>query len=257
MSANKHGQDYARSLSLLWGTQTTPGRSGLTIQKIVTAGMELADASGIEQLSMRKVAERLEAGAMTLYTYVPGKSELLDLMLDKSQAGLYDCDDIRVACGGDWREAMRLIARTNWELYRKHPWIAELSGRRPVVGPHVVLKYELELAALDGIGLADIEMDSTLSLLLMHVESCARLQFGMQRTETASGVDDNEWWLEYGPALDNITDWSRFPVSSRVGNAAGELHQSAYNPEHAYEFGLERIIAGTEMLIGAGSSKTE
>lgn len=257
MSANKHGQNYTRSLSLLWGSQTTPGRSGLTVQKIVQAGMELADASGIEQLSMRKVAEMLEAGAMTLYTYVPSKSELLDLMLDKSQAGLYDADDIRGACGGDWREAMRLIARTNWELYRKHPWIVELSGRRPVVGPHVVLKYELELAALDGIGLSDIEMDSTLSLLLMHVESCARLGFSMQRTETASGVDDNEWWLEYGPALDNITDWSRFPVSSRVGNAAGEMHQSAYSPEHAYEFGLERIIAGTGMLIDAAASKPE
>ncbi|GIO44676.1 TetR/AcrR family transcriptional regulator [Paenibacillus apis] len=254
MTINQSGNDYTRSLSLLWGSQTVPGRSGLTVQKIVLAGMEIADENGIEQLSMRKVAERLGVGAMSLYTYVPSKSELLDLMLDKSQAGLYEgYTDIRGACGGDWREAMRSIAKTNWELYRKHPWIVDLSGRRPVMGPHIVLKYELELCALDGIGLSDIEMDSTLSLLLMHVESCARLQFSMKRTEASSGQDDNEWWLALSPVLDNITDWSRFPVSSRVGNAAGEMHQSAYSPEHAYLFGLERIIAGTAALIQKSS----
>lgn len=248
MPTNGSGNDYVRSLGLLWGSQNVPGRSGLTVQRIVAAGMEMADESGIEQLSMRKAAERLGVGAMSLYTYVPSKSELLDLMLDKAQADLYG-GDIRAACGGDWREAMRSIAKTNWELYRKHPWIVELSGRRPVLGPHVVLKYELELCALDGIGLSDIEMDSTLSLLLMHVESCARLQSGMKRTEASSQVDDNEWWLAFAPALGGITDWSRFPVSSRVGQASGELHQSAYNPEHAYLFGLERIIAGTAELI--------
>ncbi|MDQ6419350.1 TetR/AcrR family transcriptional regulator [Paenibacillus sp. LHD-117] len=250
MSPSKSGNDYARSLSLLWGSQTVPGRSGLTVQKIVAAGMDMADENGIEQLSMRKVAERLEVGAMSLYTYVPGKSELLELMLDKSQANLYACDDIRAECGGDWREAMRFIAKTNWTLFGKHPWITELSGRRPVFGPHIVLKYEMELSALDGIGLSDIEMDSTLSLLLMHVESCARLQTSMNRTQKTSGIDDNEWWLEYSTAMENMADWSRFPVSSRVGNAAGELHQSAYSPEHAYQFGLERIIAGTAALIG-------
>jgi AcrR family transcriptional regulator len=251
MPTNGQGNDYARSLSLLWGSQTVPGRSGLTVQKIVSAGMGMADENGIEQLSMRKVAERLGVGAMSLYTYVPSKSELLDLMLDKAQADLYDSGgDIRGACGGEWSEAIRYIAKTNWELYRKHPWIVDLSGRRPVMGPHVLLKYELELCALDGIGLSDIEMDSTLSLLLMHVESCARLQFSMKRTEASSELNDNEWWLELSPVLDNITDWSRFPVSSRVGNAAGEMHQSAYSPEHAYLFGLERIIAGTAALIG-------
>lgn len=249
MSNTKSGNDYARTLGLLWGSQNAPGRRGLTIQKIVDAGIELADAHGIEQLSMRKVAERLEVGAMTLYTYVPGKSELLDLMLNATQAELYPAEDIRAECSGDWKDAIRYIAKTNWDMYMKHPWIADLSGRRPVLGPHIILKYELELRALDGIGLTDIEMDSTLSLILMHVESCARLLSSMKVTEASSGIDDDEWWLQYSPALDKITDWSRFPVSSRVGNAAGTMHQSPYSPEHAYQFGLERIIAGTAALM--------
>ncbi|MCR2805985.1 TetR/AcrR family transcriptional regulator [Paenibacillus soyae] len=249
MSNSKSGNDYARTLGLLWGSHNAPGRRGLTIQKIVDAGIELADAHGIEQLSMRKVAERLEVGAMTLYTYVPGKSELLDLMLNATQAGLYPSEDIRAACGGDWKEAIRYIAKTNWDMYMKHPWITELSGRRPVLGPHIVLKYELELRALDGIGLTDIEMDSTLSLILMHVESCARMLKSMKVTADSSGIDDNEWWLEFSPALDKLTDWSRFPVSSRVGEASSIFYQSYFGPEHAYQFGLERIIAGTAALM--------
>lgn len=249
MSSAKSGNKYAHNLSLLWGPQNVPGRSGLTLHKIITAGITIADEHGIEQLSIRKVAERLEVGAMSLYTYVPGKPELLDLMLDAAQANLYATEDIRAECGGDWREAIRSIARVNWERYLKHPWLVDLSGRRPVLGPHIVLKYERELRALDGIGLTDIEMDSTLSLVLMHVESCARLRNATLHSQASTGMDDTEWWQQYAPALERITDWSRFPVSSRVGNAAGEAYQSAYSPEHSYAFGLETIISGTEALI--------
>ncbi|MCM3494375.1 TetR/AcrR family transcriptional regulator [Paenibacillus lactis] len=252
MSLNKREHDPVRSLNLLWGSQTTPGRSGLTVRKIVEAGMEIADEGGIEQLSMRKVAERLGVGAMSLYTYVPGKTELLELMVDAANAGLYPTEDIRSELGGDWRDAVRFIAKTNWELFMKHPWIVDLSGRRPVLGPHIFLKYEVELRALEGIGLADIEMDSTLSLILMHVESCARLSNSMKSNRISTGVDDDEWWLNYAPALERMVDWKRFPVASRVGVSAGQAHQNAYNPEHAYVFGLERIIEGTGVLIERG-----
>ncbi|EGG31258.1 TetR/AcrR family transcriptional regulator [Paenibacillus sp. HGF5] len=254
MSVNKRGNDPARGLNLLWGPQSVPGRTGLTIRKIVLAGMEIADVDGIEQLSMRKVAERLGVGAMSLYTYVPGKSELLELMLDTANADLYASENILSDCKGDWREAVRFIAKTNWDLCMRHPWIVDLTGRRPVLGPNLILKYELELRAMEGIGLTDIEMDSTLSLILMHVESCARLRNSMVSTQINTGMDDDEWWLSYSPALARIVEWERFPVASRVGEAAGQAHQNAYNPEHAYAFGLERIIEGTGVLIENGKT---
>ncbi|HEY1176756.1 MAG TPA: TetR/AcrR family transcriptional regulator, partial [Phytomonospora sp.] len=69
----------------MWGVRERSSRGpkqGLTIEAIVRTAIALADAEGLAALSMRKVAERLGVGTMSLYTYVPGKPELLDLMLD-------------------------------------------------------------------------------------------------------------------------------------------------------------------------------
>lgn len=249
MSQRRTGIDPARSLNLLWGSQTVPGRSGLTVKSIVAAGMEIADADGIEELSMRKVAERLGVGTMSLYTYVPGKTELLDLMHDSAYAHLYEGASQPPEQGEDWREALRFIAKRNWELYWEHPWILDLSGRRPVLGPHTTLKYEIELRALEGIGLTDVEMDATLSLVLMHVESCARLKTAMKATQRMTEMDESEWWLAHAPVLERLIDPSQFPLASRVGEAAGQANQGPHNPEHAYSFGLERIMDGIGVLI--------
>lgn len=247
MNKNNQKTDTARSLHLLWGSQTVPGRSGLTVKRIVDTGMEIAADTGIEQLSMRKVADRLGVGTMTLYTYVPGKAELLDLMQDAAYAGLYNegVPDGRA----DWQDAIRRIAETNWELYDRRPWLLALTGRRPVLGPHTSMKYERELQALDGIGLDDLEMDATLSLVLMHVDSCARQMANALENQRKTEMSEQEWWLAHEPLLGRWMDDKQFPVSSRVGQTAGEAHQGPYSPEHAYRFGLDRIIDGVGALI--------
>src|SRR5680860_659902 len=81
--------DPVRSLGLLWGTFNKPSRSGLTVEAIVAAAIEIADAEGIGAVSMRHVAERLNVGTMSLYTHVPGKKDLTELMVDASLGQLY------------------------------------------------------------------------------------------------------------------------------------------------------------------------
>jgi AcrR family transcriptional regulator len=240
--------DAARSLALLWGQQSKPGRSGLTVRAIVEAAMALADEAGLDALSMRQVAERLGVGTMSLYTHVPGKAELTELMIDRAYGELYaDVDE--PARQADWRAALEFIAARNWALYQRHPWILALSGGRPVLGPNASLKYEAELRPLDGIGLTDLEMDSVLTLVLTHVEGTARAQSAMTQTERDSGLSDAEWWLQTAPLLEKIIDSSRFPLASRVGEAAGQAHQAAANPVHALRFGLDRILDGVADLI--------
>ena len=81
--------DPIRGLVLLWGRRERPTRGpkpALDIERIVRAGVEVADAEGLEALSMRKVAGRLGVGTMSLYRYVPSKQELLDLMFDATLA---------------------------------------------------------------------------------------------------------------------------------------------------------------------------
>ena len=107
--------DPARSLELLWGARRTPTRGpkpGLSVERIVYAAIELADAEGLAALSMRRVAERLGVGTMSLYTYVPGKAELLDVMVDTVYGELSTQDGDEA----DWRARVEQVARANWAL---------------------------------------------------------------------------------------------------------------------------------------------
>jgi AcrR family transcriptional regulator len=243
------GQDPVRRIALLWGSQTEAGRSGLTVKAIVTAAIEIADAEGMDALSMRNVAERLNVGTMSLYTYIPGKTELIDLMRDRAYSELYQSVQEPSQQPGDWRDALRFIAQRNWDLCHKHPWILQVTTGRPTLGPHEALKYEAELRPLDGLGLNDLEMDATLTLILTHVEGCARSQALHRRTQDDSGQTDVEWWVTHAPLLDKLVDPALFPVATRVGTTTGEEYQAVANPEHLFTFGLERILAGISELI--------
>ncbi len=241
--------DPMRRMVLLWGSQTEAGRSGLTVKAIIDTAMAIADTQGVDALSMRNVATRLEVGTMSLYSHVPGKSELLDLMFDTAYSTVYQRVEEPSEQPGDWRDAVRFIAKRNWELLLRHRWMLHITTERPVLGPHAALKYEAELRPLDGLGLDDIEMDATLTLILTHVEGCARMMINMQRTQQDTGVTDAEWWVTQAPLLERIIDGRLFPVSGRVGTTTGEAFQASANPEYALSFGLERILDGVADLI--------
>ena len=241
--------DPARSLALLWGAQDRPGRSGLTVRGIVEAAIDLADADGVDALSMRSIAEKLAAGTMSLYTHVPGKPVLIELMIDAVSGQVYADSGAPAAQPGDWRAGLRFVARRNWELYLRHPWLLQVMGGRPVLGPNINRKYEAELGPLDGIGLSDIEMDSVLTLVLLHVEGLARWQVSLQQAREQTGETDVDWWSNLEPTLASLMDPAGFPLGSRVGRAAGEHHQSAGDPTHELTFGLELILDGVAALI--------
>lgn len=241
--------DPARSLGLLWRPPTRPGRSGLTVAAIVAAGIELADADGLAALSMRRVAERLGVGAMSLYTHVPGRPDLVQLMTDTALGGLYaDVDEPARAPGG-WRGGMEFVARRNWELYLRHPWLLDVAGSRPVLGPNTSLKYEAELRPLDGIGLSDLEMDSVLTLVLTHVTGTASALAAASRASAESGMTDEQWWLEHAPVLTALIDPTLFPVAGRVGTASSQEYNAAGDPVHALSFGLRCILDGVARLL--------
>jgi AcrR family transcriptional regulator len=246
--------DPARSLALLWGSHTKPGRSGLTVRAIVEAAIALADASGLAALSMRTVAERLEVGTMSLYTHVPGKGELTDLMFDHVYGGLYADDDEPARQPGGWRGALEFIARRNWDVLVAHPWIHEVPTMRTALGPNITRKYEVELRPLDGLGLTDVEMDSALALVLSHVQGTARAGAEQLRTQRESGLTDEEWWRQISPTLTTVMSGSHFPLAGRVGTAVGEHFQSAMDPAHALTFGLTTILDGLAQLIDRRSA---
>ncbi len=248
--------DPARSIALLWRTKERPtrgGRSALSVDRIVQTGIELADAEGLPALSMRRIAERLGSGTMSLYTHVPGKAELIDVMLDTVLAETARPEDV----DGGWRSRLELVARENWALYHRHPWMLQVVTSRPPLGPNTIAKYDYELEALEGIGLTDIEMDSVLSLILGHVEGAARRSVEAMQVVRRTGVTDEQWWYANAPLLEKMIDVSRYPTAARVGSATGEAFGAASNPAHAFVFGLQRILDGIAVLIEERAARTD
>jgi AcrR family transcriptional regulator len=242
------GGDPSRSLALLWGSdQPTRARGpkpGLTVRGIVWAAIDLADSEGLDALSMRRVAERLGVGTMSLYTYVPGKSELVDVMLDaihlEAAAEVPD---------GTWRQQLEAMARDQWALAREHPWMLHIATTRPPLGPGIIAKYERELRTVEGLGLDDIEMDSIITLINDYVAGAARSAINAVDVERSSGVDEAAWWAATGPWLAKVLDPEHYPVASRVGTTTGQHYQAVADPDHAFEFGLQRVLDGIELLV--------
>ncbi|MFE0750534.1 TetR/AcrR family transcriptional regulator [Gordonia sp. NPDC058843] len=253
MDTGKSAPEVVRSLYLLWGKHPPAGRSGITVSRIVQAGVELADADGLAATSMRKVADRLGVSTMALYNHVPGKDDLTALMVDAVYAGLYDDADSAKAAG-DWRAGVRYVAQRNWDLLVRHPWLLDINDARSLLGPNAGDKYEAELRVLDGVGLSDLHMEAGLTTLLNVVEGAARAHRSDHETRRSSGMADSEWWAIVAPALDHLMKDDDYPVSGRVGTTVGATFDSARSPQHSFETGVAMVIAGIDALIHADTA---
>jgi AcrR family transcriptional regulator len=244
--------DPARTLQLLWRDPAAiprhGPRQGLSIDAVVDAATELADAESLEAMTMRRVARALGVVPMTLYTYVPGKAELLDLMLDAAYARMPRTG----TSGRPWRQRLTAIGAENLALFKSHPWAAAVSTIRPPLGPGQMAKYEHELSAFDGLGLDDVTVDDCLTYLLTFIQACARAAADAGDARRDSAMDDEQWWAASGPLLARVFDESAYPTAARVGAAAGAAHGSAHDPGHAYDFGLRRVLDGLAALIENG-----
>ena len=239
----------ARTLELLWGVAAEGPRRGprpgLTVEDVARTAIAIADRDGLEAVTIRRVAAALGVRPMSLYTYVPGKAELLELMLDTVYRELP-----RGEWPGDaWRERLTAVAHDNRALFEAHPWAAAISSSRPPLGPGLMAKYEHELTALATAGLDDVQTDAALTFLLDFVRSSALAARDAQAAQRESGVTDEQWWEENAPLLARVIDPGAYPTAARVGAAAGAAQGGAYSPERAWAFGLERVLDGLGALI--------
>jgi AcrR family transcriptional regulator len=115
--------------------------------QIAAAGIELADAGGLDAVSMRRVAAAIGAGAASLYRYVRNRDEILELMMDAASGEM----DLSRPASGDWRSDLLALAHEVREVYRRHPWMLDLAQAGLPLGPNAVNYLEYALAALDGV----------------------------------------------------------------------------------------------------------
>ncbi|MFE3880489.1 TetR/AcrR family transcriptional regulator [Kitasatospora sp. NPDC059146] len=244
--------DAHRSLALLWGHPGEPrtGRSGpkpgLSVDAIVSAGIAVADAEGMAALSMRAVGERLGRTAMALYTYVPGKAELLDLMHDRVLAelptGTPEFDD--------WRADVTAWAEELYACYLRHPWVLQVSQARPVLGPAELAAMEHLLAALRPAGLPPGRLRGAVAALWQFVRGTAAATADARGAAAATGVTDEEWWSTRSARLAELApDFpQRFPLLTALQSTGGSPEDTGAD---AFRTGLAVLLDGVAAGVGA------
>ncbi len=235
--------DIGRTLELLWDTGRRPSRGPkptLTLDQIVEAAVQVADAEGLESVSMRRVATELGTGTMSLYRYVPGKAELLDLMLDRVQRPSENPADLG---DGGWRTALEAMGRATLALYRRHPWLLQVNQSRPILGPSALDGMEKVLARIKPMGLTDPELISAIIMIDGYVVGAARTQLYHQEAERRTGLTDAEFWQAQTPVLERVLASGRYPLMA-------SLDENTWSSDFDhFEFGLQRILDGLETYV--------
>ena len=178
--------------------------------RIVAAAIALADEGGLDAVSVRKVAARLNAGPMRLYGYISTKEELFDLMVDEVQAEILPEER-----PGDWREALRVLAHRTRLAALRHEWLADLLGGRPALGPNGLAVAEATLAALDG--LADVDtVRRAVETVSAYFTGAIRREIADVRAERATGLSKRDWQRASGPYVTRMLATGRFPALARA-----------------------------------------
>ncbi|MGW0522522.1 TetR/AcrR family transcriptional regulator C-terminal domain-containing protein [Crossiella sp. NPDC003009] len=246
--------DAARSMALLWrGTadeQPKPGpKQGLDLAAVVTAAIEIADAEGMAALSMRAVGQRLGRTAMALYTYVPNKNELIDLMYDRVLTELptdYDLDE-------GWRAAITVWAEDTWEFYLRHPWVLQVSQARPVLGPGEFTVLETTLGLLFATGLDTELVRRLVGALSQYVRGAAQPIAEARQALVATGQTDEEWWFGRSAHLGEVAPEfaTRFPLLARLQESPeedrGDTPYLEFEARKTFEAGLAVLLDGIEV----------
>jgi AcrR family transcriptional regulator len=243
------------TLELLWGvglqwrSREKPARGpkrGLSLDQIVGAAIAIADADGLDALSMRRVARELRVGTMSLYRYVPGKVELLDLMLD---AVSDPSEEVAQSQGKDWRGVLEVVARGARDRYLAHPWLLGVNWSRPVLGPRSLAGVEFVIAGLDGLGLTGQERVAVMFMVDSYVTGLARHRLQHAAVIELTGLSDEEFWSRHLPVLERVMAGGGYPAMAALPEDAFGMSW-----EDTFEWGLQRLLDGIEALVNSRRS---
>ncbi|WP_405021099.1 TetR/AcrR family transcriptional regulator [Kitasatospora sp. NBC_00070] len=200
-------------------------------ERIVAAAVALADEGGLEAVSLRKVAARLNAGPMRLYGYIATKEELLDLLVDEVQAEILPEQQ-----PGDWREALHVLAHRTRQAALRHEWLADLLGGRPTLGPNGLAVTEAKLAALDGLADVDTALRAV-ETVSAYVTGAIRREIANLRAERATGLSKRDWQRASGPHVTRTLATGRFPALAKAVHEGTDV-----DAEASFATGLDWVL---------------
>ncbi|WP_306232264.1 TetR/AcrR family transcriptional regulator [Agrococcus beijingensis] len=225
--------DLPHAHALTWGVAELPHRGPkreLSTERIVEAAIELADADGLDAVSMGKVAASLGAAPMSLYRYVTGKDDLLLLMFDAAS-------EVTVpGAGTTWRERLREWATFVRATYDAHPWMADLPPSSTPTTPNRLAIFESGLAALEDVSMPDRTKMTALLLLVGYIGLYAK-------ASSNAHVDD-----AVRMALPELVTDERFPLLAPAVRA-GVFERRDDDLDRGFSFGLSRLFDGIERWL--------
>ena len=231
-----------------WGVRERPHKGpkpALSLGRIVDAAVRVADAEGLDAVSMSRVAAELGTAPMSLYRHVSAKEELLTLMVDAAWGPAPDGP----APGQGWRAG---LSRWAWALRaaaQRHRWVVGIPLNGLPIMPNEVAWFENALACLAGTGLSEARKASVIMLLAGYVRNLATTEADIAAAIRASGLAPAEWMASYPRMLAELADPARFPALARF--IAAGVFEAEDGPDDEFIFGLDRILDGVAVLIEA------
>jgi AcrR family transcriptional regulator len=246
-----HGRDDPpgagawRGVELLWdlGGQPEPAArrsTALDREQIVRAAVRIADAEGIDAVTMRRVAQQLNTGAMSLYRHVPDKDALVSMMIETV---LGDAMGEQPRPAGNWRESLRAMAQSTWRISQQHRWYPEASITHPPMTPNGVAGLEWALSVFDGYDL-DIMTRMQFVGSVHHLALHAALDRAIEEeARQRRGVSAEEAFQAAAPILEKLTSSGRYPHVAAFFAAVSQLEG---DEEDWVLAGVDLILDGIE-----------
>jgi AcrR family transcriptional regulator len=238
------GQEPATA-GLIWIRPSPEQPKRPTRDDIVAAAINIADAEGLQAVSIRRVAAALRTRPMGLYSHIARKDDLLDLMLDRvlGEVLLDQLPD-------DWRQALRAIAQHTRATARRHPWIIGALGQRPTIGPNGMRHREQSLAAVAGLDADLFRKGALLVAVDAHTIGHVTMELAERETQRRERLTDAQWRNATQAYLQRLLDSGDFPHLAGLDLDAG-LSPADY--QRQFDAGLDWLLTGfTTTLAGGG-----
>lgn len=237
--------ELPRGVALAWGVAADPQRGPkreMSVEKIVDAAVELADAEGIGAVSMAAVAAKLGFTPMSLYRYVSAKDDLLLLM--QEQATGLPPDSHREIDG--WREQLLALYEEQVLLYLRHPWMLSLPITGSPITPNSSAWLDASLASLESTPLTADERMAVALAVTGDARWCGIVQAGYTAQSRSSGLTPDEVAVREAALYDRVISADEFPALRRA------IEEDVFlSPADPFRFGVERVLDGVAAYIAS------
>jgi AcrR family transcriptional regulator len=166
--------------------------------QIVREAMALLDAEGLDALSMRKLATRLNSGATSIYWHVTSKDELLELVLDE----VYGEFEVTLREEVRWRDHVQRFAYAMRDALIRHVWAIPLVGTRPAIGPNALRVMNELMQTFESAGFRGFNVDFAAASVLSYVLGAVAPEASWQAMVAKSGGDPKTVHASMRPLLE-------------------------------------------------------